>query len=307
MSRIHDALMRAQQERAGLDGASSMAAPAEMPLAPPEPRAVAAPEPSALLTSAPEQPGGLTYDQLERRCAVRAWSFAVGRNVSASDDNARGLEELRTLRTRLYQVRGNMPLKIVLIASSLPGEGKTFLSCTLPQMIVRQRGRRALLIDGDLRLPRLHQEFGAPSSPGLSDYLKGDVDECAALQRGPVEGLMLMAGGTEVANPAELLAGNGLRRLVDRVAPCFDWVFIDSPAAVPIADANMIANVCDGVLMVVKAGSTPYDLAQRARNEFRHKPIVGVVLNRVEAHTSYSSYYYRRYGDQARKGAPRTA
>ncbi len=198
-------------------------------------------------------------------------------------------------------------MKIVLIASSLPGEGKTFLSCTLPQMIVRQRGRRALLIDGDLRLPRLHQEFGAPSSPGLSDYLKGDVDECAALQRGPVEGLMLMAGGTEVANPAELLAGNGLRRLVDRVAPCFDWVFIDSPAAVPIADANMIANVCDGVLMVVKAGSTPYDLAQRARNEFRHKPIVGVVLNRVEAHTSYSSYYYRRYGDQARKGAPRTA
>ena len=297
MSRIHDALLRVQQEReqAAVKGDPD----AVMQQVLQNQAATAAPSADAVNQEAPREPqvtvsGDLSYDLLAARCREHKWNFAPG--LALSEDGGCGLEEMRTLRTRLYQLRGTMPLKTVLIASALPGEGKTFVSCNLAQIMVRQRGRRALLIDGDLRSPRLHKEFGAPVSPGLTEYLKGDADETAIMQRGPISGLMFVPGGQTAPNPAELLAGNGLRRFLDSVGHCFDWIFIDSPAAIPIADASMLAGACDGVLMVVKAGETPFDLAQKARQEFTQSRVVGVVLNRVEPKTGYNSYYYRSYG-----------
>jgi capsular exopolysaccharide synthesis family protein len=183
----------------------------------------------------------------------------------------------------------------VLITSSLPAEGKTFLTANLAHIIVRQHERKVLIIDADLRRSQLHSFLGAPSAPGLTDYLSGQTDELSIIQRGPHDRLFLIPGGTSVKNPAELLANGRLPKLLSRLAPLFDWVLVDSPPAIPVADASLLAQMCDGVLLVVRATATPFDLAQKARDEFAAKGLVGVVLNRVEPRDSYTSYYYHGY------------
>ena len=203
------------------------------------------------------------------------------------------MEEFRTLRSRLYQMREKMPLKKLLISSSLPKEGKSFVAANLAQVMVKQHGRRALLIDADLRGPKLHDCLGAPNTPGLSDYLMGQADEFSVMQRGPMENLFFIPAGTTVTTPAELVANGRLKFLLSRVESLFDWIIIDSPPAVPVSDASLLANFCDGVLLVVRSNVTPFDVARKARSEFRDKQLVGVVLNGMdESGLAYSSYYY---------------
>jgi protein-tyrosine kinase len=306
MSRIHDALKKAQEERAAqqntqgtnaLDsaerGLSASAAPAAL-LENPDLNVVAPAEQSY---------GPLTFESLLAKCRQRAWTpDSSALLFSNGNSDMSGMESFRTLRARLYQLRAVQTLKTVLVTSPLPSEGKTFVTSNLAQSIIRQHERRALLIDADLRLPNLHTPLGAPSGPGLSDYLLGEVDEFAILQRGSDENLFLIPGGKPVQNPSELLSNGRLEKLVERLAPAFDWILMDSPPAIPVADASVIAKVCDGVLMVVRGGSTPYDLAQKACAEFQDKPLVGVVLNRAESTAGYGSYYYQGYGAEARNG-----
>ena len=158
-----------------------------------------------------------------------------------------------------------------------------------------------VLLDCDLRRSRLHESFGTPSEPGVSDYLRGEVDEFSILQRGPMENLAFIPGGKPMSNPAELIGNGRLELLLKRLAGAFEWIVIDSPPAVPVSDASLIGRYCDGILLVVMAAKTPYDLAQRARQEFRNMPVLGVVLNRVEAGSTYVSYYYGAYGKPGEK------
>src|SRR5207253_8539272 len=114
---------------------------------------------------------------------------------------------------------------------SVPAEGKTFVAANLAQSIVRQPDRRVLLIDADLRASSLHLALGAPSTPGLTDYLRGEADEFAIIQSGPDKNLCFIPGGNEVSNPSELLLGERMRHLLDVVTPMFDFVILDSPPA----------------------------------------------------------------------------
>jgi capsular exopolysaccharide synthesis family protein len=219
-----------------------------------------------------------------------------------AQNSARGTEEFRTLRSRLDRLRAQRPLRTLLITSSLPKEGKTFVAANLAQAIGRQPEKHALLIDADLRAPRAHMALGAPLTPGLSDYLRGEADELAILQRGPRGNLFFIPGGKPASHPAELIANGRLKALLDRLAPIFDWVILDSPPIVPVSDAGLLADLCDGVLMIVRAGATPFDLAQKATKEFRSKRLLGVVLNHVKPGSSYSSYYYDHYLPNAKDG-----
>jgi capsular exopolysaccharide synthesis family protein len=212
--------------------------------------------------------------------------------------NAHGYEQFRTLRSNLLQLRDTQALKTVLVTSALPQEGKTFIALNLAHAVVRQRETRALLIDADLRYPRLHLSLGAPASPGLSEYLRGAAQESALLQRGPLENLFFLPGGATVPNAAELLVNGRLKRLLEWLSPAFDWIILDSPPAIPVSDARLLADHCDGVLMVVSAGMTPFDLAQKVRQQFRDKRLLGVVLNRAKWGSTYGSYYYYGYGDK---------
>ena len=153
-----------------------------------------------------------------------------------------------------------------------------------------------LIIDGDLRCARLHVPLGAPNSPGLSDYLRGEADEMAVIQHGQEGNLCFIPGGKEVTDPSELLSNGRLKKLLDRVTPVFDWVIIDSPPCLPVADATILANYCDGILLVVRAGSTASEVAQRALPGIAGRNVIGVVLNAVEQSHMYGSYYYQGYG-----------
>ena len=321
MSRIHEALKKAEQERgAAAPRQTPAAAAAEVATVAAEP-VIVADSPAAPLPpreDAPARPGNLAppsilspsqdflrFDELKRRCARPEWHFDPNVNVFVNPMlSEHGAEQFRTLRSRLYQIRNDQKLKTVLITSSVPGEGKTFVSANLAQSIVRQPDKRALLIDADLRRPRIHAILGAPSSPGLTEYLRGEVDEIGAIQAGPEGDICMIPGGRQVTNPSELLSNGRLKKLLDRLSPVFDWIIFDSPPCLPVADASILAEICDGVLLVVKAGSTPAAVAQRARQELQTRNVVGVVLNAVgEAHM-YNSVYYQAYRSDSEPGPP---
>jgi capsular exopolysaccharide synthesis family protein len=187
---------------------------------------------------------------------------------------------------------GTRPLRRILITSSLPGEGKTFVASNLAKSIARQVERRVLLIDADLRAPRLHVALGAPSAPGLTEYLRGNLDDWGVIQRGSQSNLYLISCGEKVSNPSELLLGARMKKLLDCVTPLFDWVILDSPPALPVHDASSLSDMCDGVLFVVGAGGTSYEQAEKACLEFRKKNVLGVVLNRAEKGLDYGGYSY---------------
>jgi capsular exopolysaccharide synthesis family protein len=220
-----------------------------------------------------------------------------------NDEQGPGTEEFRTLRSRLYQMREKQPLKKILVTSSLPKEGKSFVAANLAQALAWQQGRRVLLVDGDLRASRLHLALGSRSTPGLSEYLQGEVDELGAMQRGVMENLFFIPAGRSAANPGELIANGSLKILLSRMEGLFDWIILDSPPAVPVSDAGLMANACDGVLMVVRSNATPSDMALKARAEFVDRLLLGVVLNGAKSGSAaYGKYYgvYRRPSESGR-------
>jgi capsular exopolysaccharide synthesis family protein len=305
MSRIHEALKKAEQERALTQGSAPQPNNAATPATDPQkfvetPAAAVpaySPSPVSAQLGMPPFGGPLNIDTLLARCAQTEWTPEPETMLFLNGgDGARGTEEFRTLRSRLYHLREKMPLKKLLITSALPKEGKSFTSSNLAQVMVRQHGRRALLIDADLRAPRLHLMLGTRSDPGLSDYLLGTSDEFSIMQRGPMENLFFIPSGTGAADPAELIGNGRLKLLLQRVENLFDWIIVDSPPAIPVSDASVLAKACDGVLMVVRSNSTPFDLARKARQEFPEQALVGAVLNgTAEDALPYTRYYYESY------------
>ena len=245
----------------------------------------------------------LRFDDLLKQCAEPVWQPDPNTIVfSDSHSSHEGAEQFRTLRTRLYQLRDVSPVKRVLVTSAVAGEGKTFVATNLAQAIACEPDRKVLLIDGDLRSARLHIPLGAPVSPGLAEYLRDEVSEAEIIQHGQEGNLCFIPGGDGGGSKASELLSNGrLQKLLDRVAPLFDWVIIDSPPCLPVADASVLAAFVDGVLLVVRAKSTPSAMAQRARQELRKSNVIGVVLNAVEDVDSYGAYYSHGYGNGDKK------
>src|SRR5258705_9853740 len=208
MSRIHEALKKAAQERSLQVATGQVPDLAEVSTgleSRPSPRALLR-ESAARTVCIPEGLSFQSFDDLLKRCAHPSWQFDPQVNVFLGADNGRiGGERFRTLRSRLYQIAGTRPLKRVLVTSSVPAEGKTTVAANLAQSIVRQPDRKVLLIDADLRASRLHQVLGTERGPGLSDYLKGEADEFKVLQKGTDAHLCLIPAGSEVSNPSELL------------------------------------------------------------------------------------------------------
>ena len=300
MSRIHEALKKAEQERAATQG--SGAQPAYTPVSMADTTAVAD-RPSSVAVSAHADQGVTSFassfgvDTLLSRCAQTEWKPDSSSLLFMNgNDGAEGTEQYRTLRSRLYHLREKMTLKTLLVTSALPKEGKSFTAANLAQVMVRQHGRRVLLIDADLRAPRLHLMLGTTAGPGLSEYLQGKNDEFSIMQRGNRENLFFIPSGTGIEDPAEMVGNGRLKMLLQRVEPLFDWIIIDSPPAIPVSDATVLAKACDGVLMVVRSNATPSDVARKARMEFPEDALIGVVLNGTNKDAApYARYYYEAY------------
>ncbi len=237
---------------------------------------------------------------LWKRCTKRSWKFDPAYSVfSGKLPSAECSEQFRKLRSKLHQVQANEPLRTLLVTSTVPAEGKTFVALNLALAITRQHGRKVLLIDGDLRAPKLASCLGVPATPGLTEFLCGAADETSIIQTDTEGALFFIPGGNMVVNPTEMLGTERLRWLLARLVPLFDWVIVDAPPVLPVSDAGILSGYCDGVIVVVRAGSTGYDAVGAALEELRGKKLLGVVLNRVETRERYDAYpYYMEKGTE---------
>jgi protein-tyrosine kinase len=278
MSRIHDALKKAELEQSS-EPIERTTSPTSIAGTVEEINFEGRPTLSAVV------PEPSPHEVLQNNTAPHSWQPDTKAMLFFHEHRVPGQEMFRTLRSRLHQVREKLPLKKVLVGSAMSKEGRSFVAANLAQVLVQQHGKRVLLLDGDLRGGNLHGALGAPPSPGLTDYLQGDGDEFAVMQRGPMENLYFIPAGKAVPNPSELLSNVRMGQLFNRLEPLFDWIIADSSPAVGVADAGVMARHCDGVLLVVLSSTTPYDLAQRARDEFLGKQIIGVVLNGVQSNS----------------------
>ena len=296
MSRVHDALKKAEQEKAMAGDADSSV---ERKLPAEEDRRYL--ETTRLASRVRLDEGAesrfrqdeLAAEAFLDRCSRREWTAEAP--PSPSPDTRRQtlvFEEFRSLRSRLYLMRKVRPLQKLVVTSPLPREGKTFVTSNLARVMAKQADSRVLVVDGDLRMCTLHATLGAPAGPGLTEYLAGGLELASIIQRGPTDNLFFIPGGDTTPNPTELISNGRLELLLKRVAPIFDWIIIDSPPVVPVSDAKLLAGLCDGVMMLVNAGTTPFDLAQKACGEFSREQILGVILNRVYHTHTYGSYYH---------------
>lgn len=298
MSRIHDALKRAEQERQAVPSSLHIEEIApENILESPVLREQSLPKLNATGIDVPAN-GSTIEDAIN---SAPRLSYATQTNWKPDSklvlrfgerDQAIGAESFRTLRSHLKLVREHRPLKKLLVASALPKEGKTFVAANLAQAITWQQQDRVLLIDGDLRAPCLHKCLGAPQSPGLAEYMRGEVNDFSFVQRGDLENLFFIPSGHGNDKSSELIGNGKFKFLLEELDSLFDWIIIDSSPAVPVSDAKLTAELCDGVLMVVRSGLTPADAARRVSQELRGKRFLGVILNYSDQKLKYGSYYY---------------
>ena len=207
-------------------------------------------------------------------------------------------EMLRGVRTNLVLAPELGAGHTLLVTSSEPSEGKTTSAANIAVSLARLR-QRVLLIDADLRKPRLHEMFGEDQKPGLADVLSGKTSS-RDFRKTKVSGLWLMPAGTPLRNPADLLGSPRFSKLIEELRAHFDWIVLDSPPVLAVADPCMIARVASGVLLVLDCGRTSRDVAAAAvqRLEAVSAPILGAMLNRVVLDgrgESYLPYYHRSY------------
>jgi capsular exopolysaccharide synthesis family protein len=206
-------------------------------------------------------------------------------------------ECLRTVRTNVLFKIPKEKLQYLLVTSAAPREGKSFVSSNLAA-IIAMMGSRVLLIDADLRRPSQHRLFGAPNGVGLSSVLTGAARFEDAVYRTHVKGLDLLAAGPIPDNPAELLGGPMLKKLLAHVAS-YDLVLIDSPPVTVVADPLVLCPMADGVVLVIEANGTRRGLVQQARTRLTemNANILGAVVNKLNVRTSGYGYYlyYDRY------------
>jgi capsular exopolysaccharide synthesis family protein len=271
MSRIHDALARAQQQRTEVQPTQGEAAAGELGM------------PSLELCPPPEGEA-VDSDGWLANCAQATWTLDPVRMIFVSDrpQSSYGRELFRTLRSRLFKARHSAPLKRILVASALPGEGRSFIAANLAQALAQQHGSRVALIDADLRSPSLHGYLGAPPAPGISEYLRGEASEAAVVQQSNIEGLWFVPAGGVRENPVELLGSPRMPQFFERLSPCFDWMVVDSSPAIPVSDATLVARLCDGVVLVVAAALTRQEMASKTRAMLEDRTLLGVVLNRAD-------------------------
>jgi capsular exopolysaccharide synthesis family protein len=322
MSHIFDALQRAETERSGaelddfaLANELLRIAEAEPPTAVVEsqtPPATAAPESRTAENSIPAvripQPtfternvgdAGLpprvnVFDQFESLPVVMPPNTKL---VSVTEKDSLAAEKFRFLAVRLRQLQQNRNLKKLLITSTIPEEGKTTVSANLACTLARRKQQKTLLLEGDLRRPTLARHLGMGRAPGLSEYLQGEADVRKSIYRLDALGLWVLPAGRVPQNALEVMQAGKLSPLMDQLTGWFDWIVIDSPPILPLADTSIWARVADGVLLVTRPGKTEKEHLERGIEALDRSKLLGALIN-SSANVARSNYYYR-YGPKS--------
>jgi non-specific protein-tyrosine kinase len=200
-------------------------------------------------------------------------------------------EAYRTLRTNLSFYSLDDPLRTLVVTSPAADEGKSTTVANLA-VTMAQSGRRIVLVDCDLRRPSLHKIFDLSAEPGLTNYVLNEADTIP-LQESEVDNLWLLTSGPQPPNPADLLGSRQLDAIIDRLTAEYDFVLFDAPPVVGVTDAVVLGAKADGVLLVVSAGNTRRDSAERAKDllEKARVRIVGATLTNAPSEGPASGYY----------------
>ncbi len=203
-------------------------------------------------------------------------------------------EAIRAVRTAVIFSSADPGARSLIVTSTGPGEGKTVVSSSLA-IALASAGQRTLVVDADLRRPRLHDALGRSQEPGLSNVLIGEVPVNDAIRTTTVKNLSLLSAGHIPPNPAELLGSPRYLALFEELKGRFDWIILDAPPVMPVTDAAIVARPAGGVLFVIGSEMTPRQSAQTAIEHLRsaNAKFVGAVLNKVNIHRH--SYYYAPY------------
>lgn len=209
-------------------------------------------------------------------------------------------EAFRNLRTNVLFSSAEDGGRAVVVTSTGPGEGKTTVASNLA-IALAQAGQRVLIVDADMRKPKVHTAFKENQAPGLSNVLVGNVKASEAVRKTPVQNLWLLVAGVAPPNPAELLGSQRFRDFLSTLQEHFDWVIVDTPPVMAVTDASVIGHIASGVIFVIGCEQTSKYTANAALEQLEgaHARFLGGVLNKVdvERHSYYYSHYYRRdYG-----------
>jgi capsular exopolysaccharide synthesis family protein len=219
----------------------------------------------------------------------------AGRLVVGDDVKPTTVEQYRRLAAALHQAQSANKVKLAMVASAVPGEGKTLTAVNLALTLSESYGRRVLLIDADLRRPSIHKVFDVPNRLGLNEALRaGEERKVTLFQVSPQ--LSLLVAGRSNLDPMNGLTSGRMQRILDDAAAKFDWVVIDTAPIGLITDAHLLAEMVHIVILVVHANLTPCALVQQAVESLGRDRIIGVVLNWVDERAAspggkYGEYY----------------
>jgi len=283
MAKHYEALQRAEEERRRkMAGGAAPAAP------------VTAVEWDTTPATAPKRKSGLLSRLLASRRADAQLDSTNERNkrrIALLQPESFAAEQYRTLRGRIDSISTQRPIKTIAVTSANPDEGKSTSSINLAAVTSMSVGRKVLLMDCDLRRPKIHKTLGIDPTTGLAEVLLGQstLDEAVV----NVEGLTLdlLPVRTPPSNPSELLASTEMRKLLEEACQRYDQVILDTPACLGLPDAKTVSELCDGIIMVVRADVTPQQDIQMTLEILDRKLLLGLLLNGAETNRQQYGYY----------------
>jgi capsular exopolysaccharide synthesis family protein len=223
------------------------------------------------------------------------------RLVAVGEEGSLGAEKFRFLAVRLRQMRQSRTLQKVLITSTIPQEGKSTVAANLACTLARRKPHRTLLIEGDLRRPTVAQRFGVGHVPGLSEWLRGET-ACKNIYRLEGLGLWILPAGSAPENPLELMQSGKLAQLMEELSASFDWIIVDSPPILPLADTSIWSRMADGILLVTRKSITEKSQLRRGIETLERGKLLGALVN--GSTDAAHSDYYQRYGPATSPGSP---
>ena len=303
MSHIFDALQRAEAEQSGAEQSGNELSLARQLLQMTESGAPALIE----VAETPQTPEASLAELLPKTIAPAAaesptpfQSFGSlplvlppnSKLVSITEKDSLAAEKFRFLAVRLRQLQQTRSLKKLLITSTIAEEGKSMLAANLACTLARRREKRTLLLDGDLRRPTIAKELGLGRVFGLSECLQNTVDLIASIYRLDALGLWVLPAGSPTQNPLELMQSARLSPVMDQLTEWFDWIVIDSPPVLPLADTIIWARLADGILLATRQGKTEKKQLDRGLQALEKSKLLGAIVN-CSTNTAHSDYYER--------------
>jgi len=285
MSRIFEALQRSESEKIEF----AFHEPPSVAMLQEAERTAVEPESESFEPNAPFQ--------LADFPSVQVAPTPNSRLVSLTDTESLGAEKFRFLGVRLRRLQQERGIKRVLITSTISEEGKTLVTANLAATLARRKQQKVLLLEGDLRRPTQAQLFGGTRPAGLSEWLQSNSRTVSNIYYLDGPGFWLMPAGHPPENPLELMQSGKLANLMEQLAAGFDWVVIDSPPILPLADTSVWARFADGILLVVRAGRTERQPLQKGLAAIDQSRLLGLVVNSCAGDNEKD--YYSRYSPAA--------